>query len=505
VTIGSGGSLAVESGGTLDAGTFALAVSGDVVLAGGSRFKADDVVSGGNLQATKITAKSGEVTLELAKGKFTDNDVILVATSSGDLDTTTDNLRSLFYDLDILNDSVIIKSATDNGGALAKVGAAAGIDGPTQNYTNAMALLARIAKNGPAALDAKLGEALEAIDAIESGELTEVAIKQLIGESVVNVPSAVTNLALKAQGVIYGRLDRIREANSLIPPAAGEGSGLNRVWVGGFGLFADTDNWNGIYGYEYTSGGLAIGYDRQFDGVPGLRLGVSAALSSGQLKNNDGLTSVDIKTFGIGAYGSYQLSNGLFFDATVAYGLADNDSTVRWALGGQKTGNFDISSWQFGLRTGAALVYNNIQFIPSVGARFLFFENAAWSETLTGAPVGAVANSFAKTRDSQVDIPVSLKINTTIETSSSASVVPELRLGWTYAAKRPDNVLKVGFVGTNDTANIYGVQAKRSTFQVGAGIKVKTSSLVDIYANYDLDTANGYKAHNVSLGLGFEF
>jgi hypothetical protein len=52
--------------------------------------------------------------------------------------------------------------------------------------------------------------------------LADQAFKQLIGESVVNVPQAAATAAGKTQGVVSNRLDRIREVEleNLTPPAA---------------------------------------------------------------------------------------------------------------------------------------------------------------------------------------------------------------------------------------------------------------------------------------------
>ncbi|MDR1487739.1 MAG: autotransporter outer membrane beta-barrel domain-containing protein, partial [Deltaproteobacteria bacterium] len=331
----------------------------------------------------------------------------------------------------------------------------------------------------------------------------DLAFKQLIGEDVVELPQVAIFTALKTQGVVFNRLDRIREIElqNLTPPAAGEGEELNRVWAGAFGVWADADNKNGIFGFEYEGGGVAVGFDRQFDGLPGLRLGLSAAFSNGTFKNNNGLTNADVDTLGLGVYGSYILSNGLFFDATVAYAKANNLYTTRRILGGLETGDFDVDTWQLGGRVGYVYKTGAWQFIPSVGVKYLTAKQDAWTESLVGA-TGSV-NSFTATTDHELDIPIQLKINTTI-TKGSATITPELRLGYTIVADKLSNHLNTGF-GTSDTYPDQRPRSIRNTFQVGAGIKINTGGPVDFFANYDLDVASGYKSHNASLGLGIEF
>jgi hypothetical protein len=64
----------------------------------------------------------------------------------------------------------------------------------------------------------------------------------------------------------------------------------------------------------------------------------------------------------------------------------------------------------------------------------------------------------------------------------------------------------MGFVGAEgQSAVIKGPSQTRTTYQGGAGVKVKMSELVDVFANYDLEAASGYTGHNASMGIGFQF
>ncbi|MDR1109283.1 MAG: autotransporter outer membrane beta-barrel domain-containing protein [Deltaproteobacteria bacterium] len=380
---------------------------------------------------------------------------------------------------------------------------------PTPNMRSVFGLIDRIDASGEN--DPLIAALMDHIDDITNNVdpgLVELALRQMIGESVVNVASGVANTAIRTQGVVFNRLDRIREAeiDDLTPPAAGSGEELNRIWVGGFGTWADARNRDGVFGYEYSGGGVALGFDRKVAAVPGLRVGLSAAWAAGDLDNNDGLTKADLDTAGLGVYGSYMLRNGVFFDANVAYAHSRSDYTTDLVTGGTKEGSFDIDSWQFGVRGGAVIHAGTFQIIPSVGVRYITLSQGGWDETLSAAAAanGTPRNRFAKNTDHQVDIPLQVKLNTTFQTGT-ATVTPELRLGWTLAAKRPDNDLNVGFVGSSRTARIVGVRPGSSSFQAGAGLKVNTGGLLDVFLNYDLDAARGFHSHNGSVGLGFEF
>jgi outer membrane autotransporter protein len=365
------------------------------------------------------------------------------------------------------------------------------------------------------ALSSELVSIVDRITADMSPEQADTAFRQLVGESLANVTSGVASTALRTQGVVLNRLDRIREIeiDNLTPPAAGTHApaagyadeDLNRIWAGGFGIWSEGDNRDDIYGYEFAAGGVAIGYDRKIAAVPGLRIGFSAAFSSGTMDHNDSLTSIDLDTYGLGVYGSYILPNRIvFLDANVAYAHTEADYTTNLVGGGSKNGSFDIDSWQFGLRGGAILRAGKFQFIPSVGVRFVSLSQGAFIDSLSDSATYSVPLRYSKRTEHQVDIPVQVKINTTVE-AGPATFTPELRLGYTFAAKKGENFTEVGFVGSNQTYRMVGARNRNGSGQFGLGLKVDTGGVVDCFVNYDLDFAEGYHSHNASLGIGFEF
>jgi outer membrane autotransporter protein len=260
---------------------------------------------------------------------------------------------------------------------------------------------------------------------------------------------------------------------------------------------------NNVFGYKFHNGGFALGYDRALGFVDGLVIGISAAFSSGKLDTNDGRSTLDIDTQGFGVYFSYTAKNGVFIDASAALAWSQNDSHVNLVTGGTKTGSFDISTFQIGTRLGVNLEAAGYVFTPSIGIRYLSFRQEAWSEIVEGSQF-PVKIFYAKVSDHLVEFPLSIKISRTFETPS-VRITPELRLGLTYVAVRPDNVVKFGVQGYNGINVLYGVKMARTTFQAGFGLKIETNSILDAFINYDLNKASGYTEHKASLGFGFEF
>jgi outer membrane autotransporter protein len=338
----------------------------------------------------------------------------------------------------------------------------------------------------------------------EAAIFMKSVFKQNSGESVLNVHTAVIDTALKSQGVVFRRLDRIHEAYTVVPPAAGSPDAFNRVWAGGFASRARQKDDNFVYGYDYNIGGFSIGYDRRVESVTGLRLGVVASFSSGKIESKSNFGSVDVETVGGGVYGSYLFDNEFFVDASFGYAKTKNDLKVNLVSGDNKTGKFDVDTWQVGARVGKMFDINSVKLTPTLGVRYLKLERDAFTESIsTITPLG-IENCFDKKSDSIIEIPVLVKLNTEVYRGTT-KITPEIRLGYTFAAKKPDNELSVGIVGTDIRTTIYGIQAPSGTIQAGAGLKFEINDKFDVFVNYDLDAANKFLNHNAALGFGYNF
>ncbi|MDR2354261.1 MAG: autotransporter domain-containing protein [Deltaproteobacteria bacterium] len=457
--------------------------------------------------AASLVANPTDKVKLIFEGNWDSASPIDLIINAGAQTLSVDNFESAFYSLATANSDLTLQvvAAKTPRQVLETIGKAKNFP-IHDNYVRGMALINNIRAN-PSTL--VLGNALTAvinhIYVDLEGKQAEDLLKQLIGENVLANQLVVLDTLARLQGVVYGRLDRIREYNSLVPPGAGAGTELNRIWVGGLGMWTTEDNTGSYYGYDYSATGLALGYDKAFFQVPGLRLGFSVAFSWGDLENGDGLTDSDIDTVGIGLYGSYTFQNGLFIDGQGAYFKSENTYTSVLADGsGYEEGSFDIKATQFGVKVGLVTQTGNIQLIPSIGVRYVIIEQDGFTETQHSRNIWNVPNRFQKEREHQLDIPVNIKINTEVETSFG-SVIPEMRLGWTYAAKRPETAVNVGYAINTGTARIYGIKTSRHSFQGGLGIKVKSQNRVDVFVNWDVDVGKNFVNHQASVGIGFEF
>ena len=508
------GSLNVNNSGVIKVGDVSRALTEDVNFNSGSYLDIDanGTTSNGalNVTGTVAFAQGSRINLAMVSGDpgyWTGKDIVTATSVTGG-----GEVISLFYDIDSSTPAQLTVGARRSfSQGIATV--ASGVpSGTTPNFRSLGGYVDRIdATQSNPDLFVQLTEEMYAIDqlALVDPHLAEVALRQLAGEQVLEATAGAVGTALKTLGVVYGRLDRIREIgyDGLTPPAAGDPDAFNRLWAGVYGVWSDQDARDHVEGYHFKANGVSVGYDVKVPAISGLTLGVSASYSDGDFKKDDGRTSADVDTYGVGVYGSYTLPSGLFLDASLSWGHSAFTMYTHRVMGGTATGDFDVDTLQFGARAGAVINSGSLQLIPSAGVRTTTFKQDGFGEALDAAAVasGAQAHVYGSKRDTQVDIPVQLKVNTVIETSSMA-VTPEVRLGATFMAKRLDNDLTASLAGaTNASYRLVGVKSPRTTYQAGLGFKFTNRSSIDFFINYDLDAGQDFTSHNGSVGLGYEF
>jgi outer membrane autotransporter protein len=277
--------------------------------------------------------------------------------------------------------------------------------------------------------------------------------------------------------------------------------------MSGFGSWVKQKNHDDLYGYHYSLGGFVLGYDSELENIPGLTLGINAAWSSGELKNNDGLSNMDVKTISLGIYSSYEFTNGLFLDAAIGFGFTDNDFDSTQVYGGHKTANFKSNSFQASLDFGRVFsLSDNIFFQPSVGFNYVHIRQKGWSEKITSDPNNfVIANWFDNSSFDYQEIPINIKFFGNFETSGGVVFTPAVKVGAIFMAHKPNREMRFGFVGTDGFDTIRGIDSGDNRFFVGADLKIQVTDKFDLVTSYSLETRKSYMSHSGQIGLGFSF
>jgi outer membrane autotransporter protein len=518
-----GGKLIIEADSIVNFNRrFYLGVTGTVDLAPGARLNVGSDFYWRKDGVYSVGAIGDEIGLITVSGKAYIEEGAVVAIASNLIDAKGKVIftANTGYEDDTLPVSAFNKiEKSGNSLIIGDVGSSGAVDnisnsgssgvGPSVNTGAASGLLDRVitSTSTPPALKEALSNYLTAaLELAQAGsQYADIALRQLIGEEGLASVNVVTDTISVLNTALGSRFDAIH--HNSFAPSAGYQDKLNRLWVSGFGTWARQKNTNGLYGYDYDVGGVLIGYDRELAAAPGLTLGLDLGFSSGKLKNNDRLSSMKVKTISIGAYGSYMLSNGVFFDADLGFGFSHNEFSSNQVVGGRKTGNFHSRSFQLGFDFGyRADISGNFSLTPQAGLNYVHVKQKAWTERIASDPNSlVVANWFGDAKIDYLEIPVSLKLQGAIETSGGILVKPELKVGAVFVADKPNHDIRVGFVGSGESALIRGVDSGKSRFVAGAGISIQANDYLDIFASYDFETRSSYKSHSARLGIGISF
>jgi outer membrane autotransporter protein len=495
------GTFVLESGAIVDIGIYTLDLTGSsITTADNSTIKIkNDGTNSGLVNATNSTISGGRVTLDLTTsgtGTIQEGDLIVSGVTASDAShfynpdyifTTDSNGLIIGHPLESLADEVA--DLVENHSIIL-----------TPNISSAIGLVENIYNENP---QSELSMALYSlITELHNNPVNvEETISQLIGEAILEVHSTITDVAVKAQGLIYGRLDKIR-TNGLIPPSAGSEDPLNHLWIGTFGSWARQKEHDLNAGYKYNSWGVSLGYDRNVASLEGLLFGINLTFATGELTTDHDYAKVDIDTIGLSAYGSYTYNDLFFFDATAALARSKSNYEIQIVSGGRKTGEFNTNTFMLGLRTGFILNAGSIRIVPSAGVRYTRYNQKAFVEDVHNTLLPA--NVFEKSSDSIVEIPFEIRFSGTFDTGST-TITPSLKLGYTSMVRRPDNRFSVGFVGSSHRAEIMGAKPSKNTFQAGLGLKIETEGNFEFFLEYDGNYASHFTDHRISVGFGGYF
>ncbi len=236
-------------------------------------------------------------------------------------------------------------------------------------------------------------------------------------------------------------------------------------------------------------------------------MGVSSAYSTGEIENNEGFTTTDVETFNMGAYASYNHRSGFFADANAGFGLSWNKTNTTDVIAGgglRKEGKYRNTSFQMGTTVGYAFTLpQEFKIIPSIGLQYTHVRQQGWSEKIRSP--SQIANWFGKSNSNYLSMPVQVRVNKTFSLGGEASITPEVRAAWIYEAKDPQARVRMGYVGSNASATLHGIDPGRSRGLLGIGVKAKFNRHVDAFVDYNFEFRSGYSNHNIMAGLGLSF
>lgn len=376
--------MTVNTGGLLNVGTGNQTLNGDYVQESGGTFRfsltnpetyGNMNVSGGN--ATLADGAKIDVRLNGRPGERIDG----VIRTTGGVDATADKLivtdNSLFYNFKADTSNPDPDSGTDKW-----------LDLITEADTNA--LPNAVAPDNPAAIG--VAQALQQIHNAGAPAGFQPVFDAMGGMSPEQLNEALLQLTPALQGAFaQAGINSLHSMNRIIQSRVESVQGLNSgdagadqyAWARVFGNWGDQDNHRGAPGFETQTQGGVLGMDMPINDR--IRAGGLFTYARSDIASKIGNANIDVDTFEIAAYGSYNIDPQTDVNAQVDFALNSADSQRRTFMGNMANANFDSFSWHVG--TGIGHVFKlaeRTSVTPSMRLDYTNFGTEGYTETGAG-------------------------------------------------------------------------------------------------------------------------
>ncbi len=262
----------------------------------------------------------------------------------------------------------------------------------------------------------------------------------------------------------------------------------SRAWVRPLGGGGHQSAIGGVPGYSFDGGGAAFGVDRSFDGA--FRAGALFAFTSTGVsadtdaaRANLATGTANLRSYTLGAYGSYALGEGLDLSALVNAGLVDTDtSRTIGFMGTQAQGDYQSRVLQLGARLRGTLpAGGGLTLMPAVRLDFLGVDADSYSETGAGPLNLAVDGQTYRELFLSGELALRYALTETLALTARGSVGYDL-IGDTGG-------VTAAFAGGGDPFVTPGADLSPWLFTAGLGLVAQRSETLSFEARYDVQAS----------------
>ena len=499
-----------NSGTVLGSGTFLayMAKDGSVTYVGTPMFE-DGVLSSTASQAGVMNAGIFRAEAGTSLVFFVDGDV--AATQENDGSGTYSNI------------------VVDNGGLRADAGISAELVLGSGAFKRAMAradkaiplqlVTEQAAAADAAATDRTLdlnmtyqvsGEHAELFSVDENGILRLVLAPDAVAAATVHGASDLLNTLWTSTGMVqdFARkavmtqaASRLSSPQTRMPDASEHVTGVD-LWGSGLGYFA---NMGGARGFDFNSGGYAVGCDAELlhDATQSARVGLAFGQSFGTFKSDIG-SKVDQEALMFALYGGAErkLSDrtSLYLGAYAAYGRVDNDARTRFMEGSAGYADWDDDVWSFGLQ--AELNYkvtDRFTVSPFTGIDYVYGSHGSFLEDFGDG----LRRSYSSGSMQVWRVPVGVRFSTMMELGGNQVLLPELSVAYVGDISRSNPHATVDVAGAK--ARVRGSNPGRSALMLQAGATWIMNDRWSTGAAYHLEARSGQTAQGVNAYVRYRF
>jgi outer membrane autotransporter protein len=349
------------------------------------------------------------------------------------------------------------------------------------------------------ASESSMGDtALKASITQESKDIA-AATADLAVSSAISISDTTTSIMANRidEYISFATLNRMASAsvNNTSGGSAGEESFSQpvNVWVKGFGGHAKQKASKNSIGFKASNSGGMIGVDTMINDSNLLGIAFSHAELDAKYKG----TKINSKTTAnvVTAYLSSHFTDELFLNSQVKFGKAklktSGVSTMK--AKGTLAGIREELGYAIKLEDGIMLT-------PSVGVSYDEVKLGKFRNTAAGKD-----QDLSGKKNKRVNALAGLNVAKTIS-MDGYSIVPSAHVNVEHTLSSKNKAMKIS--GVDDSAESILVpqkKAAKTSYIVGAGLKLVSLSKMEVGINYDMVKRNKFTSHNGSIKLRVNF
>lgn len=261
-----------------------------------------------------------------------------------------------------------------------------------------------------------------------------------------------------------------------------------RAWVRPLGGGGQQGAIGGVPGYSFDGGGAAFGVDRSFDGQG--RAGALFAFTSTSVtadtdaaRANLAAGSANLRSYVLGAYGTYALAEGLDLAAYANGGLVDTDTSRSIGFAGvAATGDYQSRVLQLGARLRATMpIDDSLTLMPAVRLDFLGVDADSYRETGAGPLDLAVEGQTTRELFLSGELALRYALTDTLALTARGAIGYDL-LGDTEG-------VTAAFAGGGDPFVTPSADLSPWLFTAGVGLIAHGTERLTFEARYDVEAS----------------
>lgn len=343
---------------------------------------------------------------------------------------------------------------------------------------------------------------LRQLDAITDARTYQEALNSLVPS---NISAGTASVSFSSASNMVTALVRSNPDSSGLSSgqtgiSSGDLSGSQNLWARGYGSYADQDQREGVDGFDSSSWGTLIGYDKQINEafVLGLASGYGRSDVDGDGISN---TQSEIDSIPVLAYAQTDINQVLLdFGGGFIWHQYDSTRDIPF-LSSRANSDYDGQHYVSFIQASKKIEQKILDITPIVGLQYHHLDLDDYTETGAGAANLSV-------QDQDYDMLVStlgLKFSKDISLKSGSKIIPSIKATYNYDFIGDEVQTTASFVSANNTFTATGFEPAQHSFNLGADLTLITAGNWTLSTTYDLELKEDFYSHNGSVTAKYKF